>query len=94
MKRILLTLTALASLTITNYTYAGTEDYSRLSTFQIEQAAYNDAVTYLPAHFKLTEDDTSEIGSLRAHQHHLFGHAGMIYEVTFFQTLDSLIKSE
>jgi hypothetical protein len=50
MKRILLPLTALASLTITNYTYAGTEDYSRLSTSQIEQAAYNDAVVYFQAH--------------------------------------------
>ena len=32
--------------------------------------------------------------SLQAHQHHLFGTEGNSYEVTFFETLETLIEGE
>lgn len=95
MKKALLILTALVSLTIANFAQAKTgEDYSWLSRNQIEQNAYNDAVAYFQYHTDITESDTPQLGNLEAHRHHLFGYPGVFYAVTFSQTANALIEGK
>jgi hypothetical protein len=95
MKQLLLSLILAAGIHAAS-AYAGlnTEDYSRLTDSQLDEAAYNDAVAYLKAHPNTSTNDTADIGELQAHQHHLFGTPANGYNTTFFSTLDTLIKSE
>jgi hypothetical protein len=79
---------------VSSYAGLNTEDYSHLRKAQIEEAAYNDALDYFKAHPNITTRDTDEIGSLQAHQHHLFGDMESHYDITFFQTLDARLKGE